>query len=136
MITANQALEQGRSVFAVPGRVSDQSSRGCHALIKQGAGLVEGIDDILQEFELLIPPEPAAKEEPVPSGPAVQLSESEETILRALWEGPLTIDELTRATELKAAEINAKLLGLEMKRVVRTLPGRRIELVADLKRGA
>ena len=136
MITANQALEQGRSVFAVPGRVTDQSSRGCHTLLKQGAGLVEGIDDILEEFELLIPPEPQPDVPAMSTRPEIQLSPVEETIVRALWDGPLTVDALARETELAAAEINAKLLGMEMKRVVRTLPGRRIELVADLKRGA
>ena len=136
MITANQALEQGRSVFAVPGRVSDQSSRGCHSLIKQGAALVESIDDILQEFELLIRPDSRPEEKPIPLVPEIQLTTTEESLVRALWDGPLSVDELIRETGLVAAEINTKLLAMEMKRVVRSLPGRRIQLVEIRKAGA
>ena len=57
LITANQAMEQGRIVFAVPGRIDAPTSRGCHDLLKLGARLVDGIDDVLEELEFLIPPD-------------------------------------------------------------------------------
>lgn len=133
VITATEALEQGRTVFAVPGRVDQPSARGTHMLIKQGARLCEGIDDILQEFEMLIPPSQAEKVKSMPKRPDVPLTQDEQVVVKALWKGGLDVDALARAAGLKSAQISALLLGLEMKRVVRILPGRVVELREDLR---
>ena len=131
--TSDQALEQGRTVFAVPGRIDSPSAKGANRLIKNGARLVEDVDDILQEFEFLIPPETKKKAEQLDARPAVQLSGDEQAIVRALWEGSLDVDTLIRRAELKTATVSSLLIGLEMKRVVRMLPGRMVELQPDLR---
>jgi len=129
LITVNQALDQGRSVFAVPGRIDSPSSRGTHQLIKNGARLIESVDDILDEFEFLIPPGPRnnATSGTVSSRP--QLLPEEERIVSALEEGEQDLDTLTRTTGLPAARVSALLIGLEMKRMVRMQPGRIVELI-------
>ena len=133
MITAEDASEQGRIVFAVPGRIDTPSARGCHKLIKNGARLIEDIDDVLQEFEFLIPPGTKRKtQEELPVRPDVAMSEQEQAVVRALWKGALDVDSLARASGLKMHEVSALLLGLEMKRVVKILPGRVVELVEGL----
>ncbi len=136
MHTAEAAMEQGRTVFALPGRIDAPGARGPHLLIKNGAKLVEGIDDILEEYEFLIP----AAERQLPAGqaaarPDVPMTEAETRIVEALWQEPMDVDTLARATGLRSHELSGLLLGLEMKRVVRTLPGRMVELAEDLKAG-
>ncbi len=131
LITANQALEQGRSVMAVPGRVDSPGSRGAHALIKNGARLVEDLEDILAEFEFLFPQRPAAAA-PDTAAPA-DLPEEERRILAALHPEEQDFDELIRQTGIPAARLNALLLTMEMKRLVKVLPGR---LVAAVRRPA
>lgn len=134
LITAADAAEQGRIVFAVPGRIDSPSARGCHQLIKNGARLIEDIDDVLQEFEFLIPPGTKRKtQEELPLRPDVPVNANEQAVVRALWKGPLDVDSLARASDLKMQELNALLLGMEMKRIVRILPGRVVELVEGLK---
>lgn len=135
VITATGALEQGRSVFAVPGRADTPHARGCHMLIKQGARLCEDIDDILQEFELLIPEAKAKADAAMPRRPDVPLASDEQAVVKALWNGALDVDSLARAANLTSAQLSSLLLGLEMKRVVRVLPGRLVELREDLMQG-
>jgi DNA processing protein len=134
MHTAESAMEQGRTVFALPGRIDTPGARGPHMLIKNGAKLVERLDDILEEYEFLIPlSEREAPESATAARPDVPLSEEETKIVEALWQEPLDIDSLARATEMKSHHLSSILLGLEMKRVVRMLPGRMVELAEDLK---
>ena len=133
LITANEAMEQGRLVFAVPGRIDTPTSKGCHDLLKQGARLVDDIDDILDEFQYLIRPEQKERVSSLDQRPEVKLSESEQALVKALWDGPQTVDALTRSTGLSIAEISMDTMTLEMKRVVRMLPGRVVELADGIK---
>lgn len=135
VITATEALEQGRSVFAVPGRVDTPSARGTHMLIKQGARLCEGVDDILQEFELLIPEARNRAAAAMPKRPDVPLTPTEQALVRALWKGALDVDSLAREAQVSSVEVSSVLLSLEMKRVIRMLPGRIVELREDLQPG-
>jgi DNA processing protein len=111
-------MEQGREVFAVPGRADSVLSRGTNKLIKDGAKLTEDVEDILGEFEYLFPKEEAAPEA------VLQLSEVEQKVMAAIGEEEILMDEIIRATCLTSASVSATLLGLEMKRIVKQLPGR------------
>jgi DNA processing protein len=126
LITADFAVEYGRQVFAVPGRIDSPRSKGCHDLIKKGAKLCEGIEDVLGEFEYLFPPSnrPAAKVAAVP-GASIELSQAERQAYETLECGELTSDEVIRASRLSASAANVALFSLEMKRLVRQLPGKR-----------
>src|SRR5258705_4008241 len=101
LIEANFANEYGRQVFAVPGRIDSPGSKGCHELIKKGAKLCEGAEDILSEFEYLFPPSnrpPAPNETGVL--PALELSESEQKVYDRLNSEESSIDEVIRHTAL------------------------------------
>lgn len=125
LITANFAAEYGRQVYAVPGRIDSPRSKGCHELIKKGAKLCEGAEDILSEFEYLFPPSnkpPSAAETGVL--PALELSQNEQRVFDALGAEEATIDEVIRKSSLPASTVSVALLSLEMKRIVRQLPGK------------
>ena len=134
MMTADAALDQGRSVFAVPGRIDQSGARGPHKLIRNGARLVEDIDDILQEFELLIPRDHAQKAAALDSLPRVQLSTEEQAVVKALFEESLDVDSLARHAGLPMPQLTSMLLGLEMKRIIRMLPGRIVALADSVKK--
>ena len=125
LITANMAVEAGRQVFAVPGRIDSPRSKGCHELIKKGAKLCEGAEDILSEFEYLFPTSnrpPGAGETGVL--PALTLSENEQKVYDALDQEEHSIDEIIRQSGLPSSAVSVALLGLEMKRAVKQLPGK------------
>ncbi|MDR0533365.1 MAG: DNA-processing protein DprA [Verrucomicrobiales bacterium] len=121
LITARMALDQGRQVFAIPGRIDNPLAKGCHRLIKDGAKLVESVEDVLAEFEFLFPP--AAISEPRRVLPA-DLSEDEQVILKNLGMEEVHLDELTRKCGLPSARMSSTLLRLEMRKLVRQLPGK------------
>ena len=125
LITANFATDYGRQVFAVPGRIDSPRSKGCHDLIKKGAKLCEGAEDVLSEFEYLLPASnrPASAAE-TGTLPALTLSENEQKILDVLGREEQSMDEVIRRSGLPASAVSVALLGLEMKRIVRQLPGR------------
>jgi DNA processing protein len=124
LITAEWALEQGKDVMAVPGRVGDAGSTGCHRLIKEGAALVEDAIDILAALDLA--PAKSPKErggsgvETKPQG----LSPHEERVYSALTKDPLHIDDLIETTCLPASTVFATLTTLELRRAVKSWPGK------------
>ncbi|MCU0772804.1 MAG: DNA-processing protein DprA [Verrucomicrobia bacterium] len=125
LITANFATEYGRQVFAVPGRIDSPRSKGCHDLIKKGAKLCEDAGDILSEFEYLFP---TSNRPPSPAEtgtlPALELSGNEQAVYNTLGKEELSIDDVIRKCGLPASATSVALLGLEMKRLVRQLPGK------------
>lgn len=126
LITSNFATDYGRQVFAVPGRIDSPRSKGCHELIKKGAKLCEGAEDILSEFEYLFP---ASNRPPSPNEtgvlPALALSENERMVYDALKkDDEISIDEVIRHSGLPSSAVSVALLGLEMKRLVKQLPGK------------
>jgi DNA processing protein len=125
LITANMAIDNGRQVFAVPGRIDSPQSKGCHELIKKGAKLCEGPEDILTEFEYLFPQRnrPAL---PAESGvlPALELSDSETAVFNAVGDTQRSVDDIIHQSGLPASAVAVALLNLEMKRLLRQLPGR------------
>ena len=126
LITANFAIEYGRQVFAVPGRIDSPRSKGCHDLIKKGAKLCESAEDILSEFEYLFPSSNRPKTlNEDGTLPALELSENEQKVYDALKaDDETTIDEVIRHSGLPSSAVSVALLSLEMKRVVRQLPGK------------
>ena len=114
LITARLALEQGRDVFAIPGSIHAPQSKGCHALLKQGAKLVETAQDILEELGSCLPASPAYS-------PATQYADS--ALLEQLGFDPVDLDTLCTRCSLTMAELSAMLLVLELEGRVSVLPG-------------
>src|SRR2546422_2647367 len=127
LITARLGLEQGREVFAVPGPIDVPTSQGPHGLLKQGATLVETVDDIVEELlPQLDRPLQTLKTEPIAALPEhVELSPSERTVLEVMSREPLNLDDLTERSRLTTPAVAAILLGLELKALVKQLPGQR-----------
>ncbi|HZC67388.1 MAG TPA: DNA-processing protein DprA [Nitrospirales bacterium] len=131
LITARLALEQGREVFAVPGSIDAPTSRGPHGLLKQGAKLVETVDDIIEE---LLPQiertegtvKTSRRVSPAPDLP--NLSPEERVMLELMSREPRHLDDLTERSLLPAAEVARILLSLELKALVKQLPGQRYYL--------
>lgn len=120
LITARLAAEQGREVFAVPGSVSSFKSMGTHRLIKQGAKLVENVNDIIEELNigLSIPAAGPAEH------PAMSVTPEEKILLDKLSAYPIHIDNLVRQVSLSAGKVSGLLLELELKGLVAQSPGK------------
>lgn len=126
LITAGLALEQGREVFAVPGRVDSAKSQGAHRLLQQGAKLVHSVDDILEEFSQAgMFAETPRPERPV--SPSAPMTAAEQQLWNCLEVYPLTVDQLVRQSGLEPARVLSLLLDLELKGLVRQLPGQEYE---------
>ena len=122
LITASQALEQGRSVYAVPGHINAPSAMGSNRLIQQGAKLVMDASDVLDDLQILLPeakPSAEAAMRPLPP-----LSEEERRIYDAIEATETLIDDIAAKTELPSATVSSTLLRLELKRLVKQLPGK------------
>lgn len=124
LITAGIALEQNRQVFAVPGPIDRPGSAGPNALIQQGAKLVCRVEDVLEELQAALP---ISSRAPEPTKPIVELTGDEKVVHEALEQGSLSIDELITKTGLPSSNVASTLLRLEMRRLVRPLPGNRFE---------
>ena len=129
LITARLAAEEGREVFAIPGSVDNPLSRGCHALIRDGAKLVESVVDVLEEIvHPGVPPAsrgaaPAAAED---SGDAAGAPGTvERSVLDAVGHDPVTLDRLVERTGIPAGSLAATVLALELDGRIEALPGNR-----------
>jgi len=131
LITAEHAAEQGRPVLAVPGPVDEEQMAGCHRLIRDGAALCRRVEDVLEEMDGLLPrAQPAGAAAPVPAPPptAPPVLNGEEGRLYALLAGGARSgDELAQEMGLAVPQLAGLLLMLEMRKVVRRLPGNRYE---------
>jgi DNA processing protein len=116
LITARLAAEQGREVFAIPGSIHSPVARGCHALIKQGAKLVESAQDVLEELGWRGAAGPSAT-------PAPQASGADEALLQSLGFEPTDTDTLAQRCGLTPERVSAMLLQLELDGRVANLPG-------------
>ncbi len=122
MITASFALDQNREVFAVPGQIFERKGRGTNKLIKEGrAKLVEDISDVVEELRYKL--RPILKDQPKPQA-KIQLSIFEQKIFDALSDDPIHVDVLADKCKQATSDILVQLLGLELKGVVKQLPGK------------
>ncbi len=119
LITARTASEQGREVFAIPGSIHAPQSRGCHALIQQGAKLVTCAQDILEELQGPSSQQPPAASDATTRAPAAV----ESPLLQAMGYDPIGLDALSARTGWGAAELQAQLLELELEGWLSRLPG-------------
>ncbi len=136
LITARIALEQGREVFAVPGSIDSSGSRGTNKLIKQGAKLIENVEDILEEILPQVTREPKSvkpdqrQKQPddhqkiLKSSPDLVLKETEKTVWQVLSQKPVHIDQIITSTGLTAHEVLGILLNLELQGLIEQKPGK------------
>ena len=136
LITANFALEQGRLVFAVPGRANSPQSKGCNKLIKDGATLTENVDDIINEFEFLpgiSGKKPGSRKiledevRPI-SVDSLNLPTNEYTVAKCIELEEKSVDTISTETKMPVNEVLVILLKLEMKKIITQLPGKRFKL--------
>ncbi|HAK06840.1 MAG TPA: DNA-protecting protein DprA [Spartobacteria bacterium] len=122
LITASQALEQGRSVYAVPGHINAPSAMGSNRLIQQGAKLVMDASDVLDDLQILLPetkPSPEAAARLLPP-----LTKDESRVYAAIDSTETPIDQIAAKSDLPSAVVSSTLLRLELKHLVKQLPGK------------
>ena len=131
LITARLAAEQGKTVFAVPGSIHSQLSRGAHDLIRQGACLAESALDVLQEMQWEgSAPAPTTSPTPSPAAPEAAASDDDDILLRALGADPVSLDALLARTGLPTEQLQARLLELELAGHAARLPGGLFQRIA------
>jgi DNA processing protein len=136
LITARQAAEAGREVFAIPGSIHSPQARGCHALIKQGAKLVETAADILDELQIAFPlaTTSASDSPPIDGSPSPSIANGGESpgdpLLEAMGYDPVSLEALTARTGWSTSALQAKLLELELGGQVARLPGQMFQRAA------
>ncbi len=128
LITAKLALDQGREVFAMPGRIDSGKSEGSHRLLQEGAKLIHSVSDILEELpSYATQGHPLAKQEPA-TNKLVALDEESQTLLAVLDVYPQNIDDLIVASNLSARQVSEKLVLLELADLIQVLPGKQYQI--------
>ncbi|MEZ6119047.1 MAG: DNA-processing protein DprA [Pirellulaceae bacterium] len=130
LLTANHAMEQGRDVFAVPGRVDSRMSHGCHKLIREGAKLVENADDVLEELGPLFEAAPKADGTQILHPAELQLNEQESQVLNAIQLEPTSIDQVVMETGIPVHRVLSTISVLEMRRLVKRISGNSVARVS------
>src|SRR3989344_8527823 len=128
LITARLATEQGREVFAIPGSIHSPQAKGCHALIRQGAKLVESAQDILEELGPLAGVALQAVHETTPSAP--RLDATMVTLLEHIGHDPVSIDTLIERSGLTADAVSSMLLQMELNGLVSSCPGGKVQRIS------
>jgi len=134
LITASHALEQGREVFAVPGRIDSVKSAGTHTLLQQGAKLVHSINDIVEEFPANVFQQ-SVEEAGMEEDEQVffeNLSQEEAELFEFIGVYPRTFDEIIKESGFTAQRTNEVLLLLELKGIIEPLPGKSYQRVTSL----
>ena len=128
LITARLGLEMNKEVMAVPGSIHSPHSKGCHALIKQGAKLVETVHDILEECPLLPQMRPVNSQTAPTSNPTTCINEST-ALLKAMGFDPIHPDQLVDKLGISATDVYAELLQLELQGKIAALSGGRYQRI-------
>jgi len=123
LISARHAMEQGREVFAVPGRVDNRMAHGCHRLIRDGAKLVETADDVLEELGHMTAPVKKPDGQEIHHPAELLLNELEQKVLGVVRGDATLIDEIVAESGLPTSQVLATLSVLEMRRLVRRVSG-------------
>jgi DNA processing protein len=123
LISARHAMEQGREVFAVPGRVDQRTSRGCHRLIRDGAKLIESVDDVLEELGPLVQAAPRPDGREIRHPAELQLNDIEQQVLAAIRDEPTSIDDVVVGSGLAVPRVLSTISALEMRRIIRRVSG-------------
>lgn len=121
--TARHAMEQNRDVFAVPGRIDSEASFGCLDLIRDGATLIRGVDDVLSHLGPLVAPVHRTPTETVHRPAELQLSDQQRMVLNLVTDEPIAVDEVMRMAGIESSRVLSTLTILEMKRLIRRMPG-------------
>ena len=132
LITARMAAEQGREVFAVPGSIRSFKSTGTHSLLKQGAKLVEHVNDIIEEISPVGSAYKVETEISLPKKSIPMLDPNELKVYEALEPYPVHIDDIVRITGIESGKLAGILLQLELLGVIEQSPGKRFSIKEDL----
>ncbi|MCA9405164.1 MAG: DNA-processing protein DprA [Candidatus Omnitrophica bacterium] len=124
LITADFALEQGREVFAIPGRIDTPSAAGTHKMIQQGAHLITDVDDVLQEFELALHGYLNNDFEQIDTDQETTMPAIQRDVFQYIQDRPVHIDQILEQSSQPSSDVYSALIQLEMKKFIKQLPGK------------